>query len=220
MNDSILKVVEHLESDRVVEAAQSFTELTLEEKNRKIEEVAEIFNSETNRINTFGLAADFLKEGLFDDLLKFSRHYEKIDLLTYRGLGPKTALALVLIDQTTCPFYCSIRIEGSARIFARKLRGMPGYHKFTADQDVVAAIYRYCCEFFGQRIGVRSRIVHYAYYIPYAALVLQETYGKERVITLLDKMIEEQGLEVLDFIRIIESDVDLSNTPLSWAVNF
>lgn len=51
-----------------------------------------------------------------------------------------------------------------------------------------------------------------------SAVILKNVYGEEKVTSLIEQMIRENPVSTLDFIRLVQSDLDTSTMPLSWVV--
>lgn len=55
-------------------------------------------------------------------------------------------------------------------------------------------------------------------YITQSALTLKGIYGEEKVVNILDKIIADNSVSALDFIRLVTSKNDYTDYPLSWAM--
>lgn len=59
----------------------------------------------------------------------------------------------------------------------------------------------------------------YDQYMMQSALILKNAYSEEKVLKVLDKIINEVSISAIDFIRLVRSENDCSQYPLSWALN-
>lgn len=202
------------------ESARAFAALSNDARDKKISEVVIFLKSESDE--STGSPRDFgtalLESGYFDEFMsltdrEFYKVWEMFDNRAGCGIDLDAIFELINLSDDVLP----IRLQlywGAGRYDVESLFGFVFGRDFKdlGSENFRNSIYQYLLKY-----NQFSRPQYFKDYIPFAALVLKDIYGEERVIEILNRVVSESLISSLGFIRLIKSDQDFRKVPLAWA---
>lgn len=218
-----MKISSAFESESIAEAARSFAALSKRQRVDQVAKAASRFvpHSESFGVEEFGadeVVIDFLEAGLFEELMALSsERIKQVESVWDRGPGPKEAMIVVSLSPEHAPFSFAPTTDIPFESFDETLHWMAKSMLKDDDLELVESLYRHVAKY--AAIDSRGRYT-YEMYFSFVVLALKIIHGRDRVISMLDRVTAQQPVTSLEFIQLLESDVNLDEIPISWALHF
>lgn len=225
---------ETLETDSDLnEYASRYHDLTELDQNRLVEKLTrQITNAQWSlkyelKDRTAGYAETILRLGLFERWKKLTGQQRSVFFSEY--FDDETALTMFELEDLSPGTFIRTFVTTSVATFDEFQR----YYKqtFTMDdwtitEDIRRTLHRLFVHHGSQDVWDRDSSAKTRgcsgkvdQLVTQTALVLADTYGVERTLTVIERMIEEEPISPRDFIRVVQSDIDVTKIPLSWAAH-
>lgn len=212
-----MSILSTFESEETLAAARAFAALSDNEKAVKIADAARKIRPHCESFSIDKIAVDFLESGLFDELLSMpSSHIKRVEDVWMYGLSTKETMILVSLTPEREPFHFAPTDDLSFIVFHETLSILSESTLEDDDLDLVKALYRHVARYASTNNG---HSYEYEIYFAFVVLAMNKIHGRHKVISMLDRVTSQQSVTSLEFIRLFETDVDLDEVPISWALN-
>lgn len=198
------------------DSAREFLALPPKAANEKIVEASRWINEN----DPYGLdehsvefAECLLSDGIFEKFKTMDEDQRYVfSRLWDEGVRVRDAHTITALIEGSAPIPLSLPKGTAFGIFDQVYRrAFEGYKRDMGSEAFKKSIHEYCTRF---------TLSGEDPYIPFVAFVLKDELGEARVMKVLDDISESSSISANEFYAVLKSDLDLDNTPLSWAVNF